>query len=139
MDAQALLSGLENHTLPAEQFNHLAHLQAAWAYRQRFAAREAAARCAYSLSRYAMAKGAIQKYHHTLTMALLTIMYDRIAHHPEQLDDWDAFAAANADMLANARALVAEYYSEQKLQEDEARSVFIAPDLAALPVSCLTH
>lgn len=139
MDYQAFLRALETHALPAEQFNHQAHLQAAWAYRRSYAAREAAARCARALSRYAMAKGAPQKYHHTVTLAFLTIIYSRLEQTPAQVMDWHAFVAGNADLLHDARSLLGQHYSEQKLQDDNARRRFVEPDLAPLPVSCLTH
>ena len=100
MDAQAFLLQLESNTLPAAEFNHRAHLLAAWSYRQFYPAREAAARCARALSRYAMAQGAAEKYHHTLTMASLTLVYDRLDAMPECLDNWQDFVASNPDLLA---------------------------------------
>ncbi len=139
MDFQAFLRELESHALPAAEFTHRAHLQAAWAYRSRYPAREAAARCAHTLSRYAMAHGAAEKYHHTLTMALLAIMYSRLDAAPAQQASWDDFVAANPDLLGGTQALVAQHYSEQKLQEHDARRGFVAPDRAPLPMSCLLH
>lgn len=139
MTHQAFLRELESHVLPVSDFTHRAHLYAAWAYRREYPAREAAARCARAISRYAMAKGAAQKYHHTVTMALLTLIYSRLEATPAQIDDWEAFAAGNADLLADARQLVACHYSEEKLQDEAARRAFVAPDIAPLPMSCLTH
>ena len=139
MDYQAFLRELETHALPAADFDHRAHLLAAWAYRSRYPAREAAARCARTLSRYAMAHGAAEKYHHTLTMALLAIMYSRLDAQPGQQASWDDFLAANADLMADSRAIVARHYSEQRLQHHDARRAFVAPDLAPLPMSCLLH
>lgn len=139
MEHQAFLRALESHALPAEQFNHQAHLRAAWAYRRSYSAREAAARCARALSRFAMAKGAPEKYHHTLTLAFITIIYSRLEQFPAQVQDWQTFMAANSDLQHDACALIGQYYSEQKLQDDSARRRFVAPDLAPLPLSCLTH
>lgn len=139
MDSQAFLRQLESYELPASEFNHLAHLRAAWSYRQLYPAREAAARCARALSRYAMSKGAAEKYHHTLTMATLILIYSRLENMPEQGNDWPDFIAANPDLLTSLPALLQKYYSTDKLNDDLARSAFVEPDLAPLPMSCLLY
>ena len=139
MDAQAFLLQLESNTLPAAEFNHRAHLLAAWSYRRLYPAREAAARCARALSRYAMAQGAAEKYHHTLTMASLTLVYDRLDAMPECLDNWPDFVAANPDLVDGLPALLRQHYSEHKLNDDIARRAFVEPDLAPLPMACLLH
>lgn len=137
MDLQAFLCQLESNTLPAAEFNHHAHLLAAWSYRQLYPAREAAARCARALSRYAMAQGAAQKYHHTLTMATLSLVYDRMERDAQSLADWSHFVAGNADLFADLPALLRVHYSEQRLNDDMARGAFVEPDLVALPSSLL--
>lgn len=139
MEHQAFIRQLENSQLPAEEFNHRAHLYAAWAYRRSYPAREAAARCAYALSRYAMSKGAAQKYHHTLTMSILAILYSRVEAAPALMDDWDGFLAANQDLAADAPGVVARHYSGERLADDTARRGFVEPDLAPLPMGCLLH
>lgn len=138
-DHQAFLRELETLTLPASGFDHQLRLFAAWAYRRRYPAREAAARCAMSLSRNARAHGRAQHYHHTLTMALLAILYSRIASQPVLSEDWDAFLAANPDIVADAWKVLLEHYSEDKLLQDIARKVFLEPDRKPLPTGCLLH
>ncbi|RXZ44205.1 hypothetical protein [Crenobacter cavernae] len=139
MDDQAFLQALESRALPVSEFNHQAHLLAAWAYCRRYPGREAAARCAYSLSRYAMAMGVADKYHHTLTMAILAILYSRVVDHPELRDDWDAFCAACPDIVDDARGVVLAYYSEERLDNDSARRAFVEPDIQPLPTGGLLH
>ncbi|MCP1291502.1 MULTISPECIES: hypothetical protein [Chromobacterium] len=139
MDHQAFLRQLETNALPASDFNHRAHLYAAWAYRRQYPAPEAAARCARALSRFAMVNGAAMKYHHTLTMAILVILYSRMASQPQLLDDWEAFASHCPDMLADPRAVILQHYSSERLDDDSARKGFVEPDREPLPMSCLLH
>jgi len=139
MDEQDFLRRLEARALTASELDHTAHLYAAWAYRRNYPAREAAARCAYALSRFAMSHGAADKYHHTLTMALLAILYSRVDDEPGVLSCWDTFLSANLDMVGDAPRLVREYYTEARLADDAARRGFVEPDLKPLPTGGVLH
>lgn len=139
MDHQGLLRQLETLALPEADFNHEAHLRAAWAYRRRYPAREAAARCAHTLSRYAMAKGAAEKYHHTLTMATLVILYHRLEEQPELLEDWPGFLASCPDVRGDLQRVLLQHYSEEKLYDETARKAFVEPDLKPLPAGSMLH
>lgn len=139
MDYQAFLRQLESSTLPASEFTHQAHLYAAWAYRRLYPAAEAAARCARTLSRYAMAQGAAEKYHHTVTMSLLSILYHRAQQTPALVEDWPAFLAQCDDVLQDARAVLLAYYSDDRLNQDASRRAFVPPDRMPLPIACLSH
>lgn len=139
MDPQAFLRELESLSLPASSFNHKAHLFAAWSYRRRYPAREAAARCAHTLSRFAMANGAAEKYHHTLTLSILTLLYDRMANDASLVSDWEAFLTACADIRQDARHVVLNHYSEERLDDEAARKAFVEPDRQPLPLLCLSH
>ncbi|OWY39471.1 hypothetical protein CEK28_08340 [Xenophilus sp. AP218F] len=139
MEHQVFLRQLETHALSAADFNHRAHLYAAWGYRREYPAPEAAARCAHALSRFAMVHGAVGKYNHTLTMALLAIAYTRIESCPSLADDWDAFLSHCRDLEHDARAVLGEYYSSARLSDDMARKAFVKPDKKPLPVSCLLN
>ncbi|KUM04808.1 hypothetical protein KIF53_18855 [Chromobacterium subtsugae] len=139
MEHQVFLRQLESHSLPASDFNHQAHLYAAWGYRREYPAPEAAARCAHALSRFAMANGAATKYNHTLTMALLAIAYSRIESSPALGGDWPAFLDCCSDLAQDARAVLEQYYSAERLMADSARKAFVKPDKQPLPVSCLLN
>ncbi|MDN0074231.1 hypothetical protein QU481_04915 [Crenobacter sp. SG2303] len=139
MDEQDFLQRLETRAMAASELDHTAHLYAAWVYRRNYPAREAAARCAYSLSRFAMTHGVAEKYHHTLTMALLAILYRRLDDEPYLLSSWDRFLSANPDLVRNARSVVCEYYSEARLADDDARRAFVQPDLKPLPTGGVLH
>ncbi|NDV14381.1 hypothetical protein [Crenobacter caeni] len=139
MDDQAFLRQLESGRLPAEALNHEARLYAAWAYRRGYPAREAAARCAHALSRRALSLGHADRYHHTLTMALLFVLYSRVTDNPGLLDDWHAFRDACLDVLDGAADVVAAHYSTERLDDDFARRAFVEPDRLPLPTSGLLH
>ncbi|MBX9346820.1 hypothetical protein K5M36_06930 [Chromobacterium vaccinii] len=139
MEHQVFLRQLEANALPASDFNHRAHLYAAWGYRREYPAPEAAARCAHALSRFAMANGAATKYNHTLTMALLAIAYSRVESCPSLMEDWPAFLDRCSDLACDARAVLEQYYSAERLQTDSARKAFVKPDREPLPVSCLLN
>lgn len=139
MDHQAFLRQLESGRLPAAQFNSETRLLAAWAYRRVYPAREAAARCAHALSRCALSLGEAQKYHHTLTMALLFVLYSRVDASPQLLDDWPAFRAACGDVLSDATDVISHYYSADRLEDAFARKAFVAPDRTPLPTAGLLH
>ncbi|GGY06899.1 hypothetical protein [Paludibacterium paludis] len=139
MDSQAFLRELESLSLPASSFDHTAHLFAAWSYRCRYPAREAAARCARTLSRFAMANGDAAKYHHTLTLSILTLLYDRMAQDAALSRDWSAFLSACDDIRRDARNVVLEHYSADRLNDDTARKSFVEPDRKPLPALCPLH
>ncbi|POZ61695.1 hypothetical protein [Chromobacterium alticapitis] len=139
MEHRVFLRQLEANALPASDFNHQAHLYAAWGYRRDYPAPEAAARCAHTLSRFAMANGEAAKYNHTLTMALLAIAYSRVASNPVLADDWQAFLNNCRDLAQDARAVLEQHYSSERLSADSARKAFVKPDRKPLPVSCLLN
>lgn len=138
MDSQVFLQQLETHVLPGVEFNHDAHLYAAWAYRRHYPAPEAAVRCSRALCRFAMAQGAATKYNHTLTMALLAILYSRVDGCPDAARDWQAFLDLSEDVRRDAQSVLLEHYSSDRLGQETARRAFISPDRTPLPVSCLS-
>ncbi|MGL6070430.1 MAG: hypothetical protein ACRC1E_04145 [Craterilacuibacter sp.] len=134
---QTFLRALENGNLPVSSFNQQTRLYAAWAYHRDYPVREAAARCAYAFSRYALTQGLADSYHHTLTMATLILLYQRIAEQPAIAEDWEHFCHANHDMLTDTVSMVRCHYSADLLGHERARKVFVEPDLVPLP--CFLH
>lgn len=136
-DHQTFLRALENGNLPVSSFNQQTRLYAAWAYHRDYPVREAAARCAHAFSRYALTQGLADSYHHTLTMATLVLLYQRMAEQPAMANDWEQFCQLNRDMLIDTVSLVRYHYSADLLDHERARKAFVEPDLAPLP--CLLH
>jgi len=116
MDDQTFINGLEACTLPPEHFNHAGHIRLACLYLARHAPDEAIARTCATIRTYATHLGAADKFHATITVALVRLLH---AHGPAP--------------LADARTALALHYSPALLDAPDARATFVPPDLAPLP------
>jgi len=127
--AADLLARFEDATLPNERFHHADHVRVAWEYLERHPPLVALARFTGALRRYATAHGAPEKYHETITVAYFFL----IAERRERLGaghGWEAFAAANEDVLRWRGGPLERYYRAETLASDLARRVFVLPDAA---------
>ena len=116
MDDHTFLSSLESCTLPPEHFNHAGHLRLACIYLARHPLDEAIARTCATIRAHAAHLGAANKFHATVTVALVRLLH---RHGPAA--------------LADARAVLALHYSPALLDSPAARTAFVPPDLAPLP------
>lgn len=116
MDDHAFVSSVENCTLPPEHFNHAGHLRLACLYLAQHPLDEAIARTGAAIRAYAAHLGAADKYHATVTVALVRLLHAR-----------------GPAALADAKAVLALHYSPALLASAAARAAFVAPDLAPLP------
>jgi hypothetical protein len=82
-----------------------------------------------ALKRFAIAKGKPDLYHETITFAYLLLIGERLAREPAAT--WEAFAAANADLLAWKPGVLDRYYTATTLWSDLARATFVMPDKIA--------
>ena len=114
-------------TLPADQFHHQQHVQVAWLFVRQYGMPAALAEFSAAIKRFADAKGATGLYHETITWAFLLLIAERRAKQPAA--DWDAFAAANPDLLVWKPSILERYYSKELLAADLARRAFVMPDL----------
>jgi len=83
------------------------------------------------IARLAARLGVPGKYHRTLTEALVRLMAARGGADPAI--GWDAFLSANADLVCDARGLLARHYSDSLLSAPAARRCFVPPDRLPLP------
>lgn len=127
MDTPELVAALEAGSLDQSLFNHRNHVRAAWHYLQALPLPEAAHRFCAVVQAYARGLGAEQKFHLTLSLALMHLIHQRL--RPGQ--PWQAFEAANPELFQQAQALVARHYSAEALEQGRGR--FVEPDRAALP------
>jgi hypothetical protein len=114
-------------TLPAAEFHHRQHVQVAWLFVRKHGMPAALSEFTTAIKRFADAKGATGLYHETITWAFLLIIAERQARDP--VDSWDAFAAANADLLTWEPSILNRYYSKELLASDLAKRTFLMPDL----------
>lgn len=110
------------------EFPHRSHLRVARLYLVQLPLGEAIERFGADLRRFARAKGAATKYHHTITVAFLLLMRARLAGAPAG-ETFDGFLARNPD-LASSGCLKA-FYSEAALASELAKKDFLFPDRVA--------
>ena len=122
----ALVEGFLDTSLPADAFPHAQHVRCAWLFVQRHGMPGALEAFPAALRRFANAKGATRLYHETITWAYLLLIHER--QQRSQAPDWNAFAAANADLLAWKPSVLDGFYAPDTLASDFARSTFVMPD-----------
>lgn len=130
----SLLAGLADGSLPPTQFSHVNHVHAAWQCLREEPLPRAAHRFADLLQAYVKRVGAEDKYRHTLTLAFMHLIHQRMQDTP---GEWAAFVAANGELLGNAKALIERHYSPDSLASPTARRGFVEPDRAPLPGNSL--
>jgi hypothetical protein len=124
------LRQLEAATLPADYFGHLGHIRAAYLFLERESVILAQRHFAGAIQRYASALGKPEKFHTTVTYALLAVMAAR--QGVQRSKSWREFVAGNPDLLTSARELLLSYYNAGTLDSDNARRQFVLPDRASL-------
>ena len=127
---QDFREAFESLRIVNEMFHHREHIRLAWIYSRRFSQEEALKRMAQGILAFARHHGAAAKYHHTITMAWMRLVWQAVRSGPP-VADFHTFAAAHPQLL-NPR-LLADYYSEIWLQSDAARHACMEPDLRSLP------
>jgi hypothetical protein len=123
-----VLQGFLDTTLPADQFHHQQHVEVAWLFVRRYGMPDALREFTTAIKRFADAKGATGLYHETITWAFLLLIAERQERCAAA--SWEAFAAANADLLVWKPSILERYYSSELLKSDLARKVFLFPDRA---------
>lgn len=115
--------------VPASAFDHRGHLRVAWILLQKLPLESAVSETCDGIERLAAHLGAPGKYHRTLTEALVRIM--AAMGGADRSTAFDAFLIANPVLVDDARALMARYYSAERLTDQAAKTTFLPPDLAA--------
>ena len=127
MDDRDFVTAFEACTLPNESFHHRDHVRLAWLYLKDMPPAEALTRFTEGLQRFAHAHGHPGLYHETITWAYLLLIRERMALSGED-GGFEAFAAANPDLLTWKPSILARYYREETLGSELARRVFLLPD-----------
>lgn len=125
----AFLSAFLAGRLEPAQFDHRGHLRTAWLLLQRHPLPEAVEATCRGIQALAARFGADAKFHRTRTEALVRLMAPGAA----RAADWAQFLRQEAELVADARALLARHYSPALLDSDDARHRFLPPDRAPLP------
>ena len=130
-DDQQFLQALRNCTLPRSAFDHVGHVRAGWLYVTAMPTTEAIELISEDIQAYATHLGARQKFHRTITEALMRLL---ASHLPaERALTWKQFIDRHPIVIEDARGLLLHFYSESRLATPQARSQFLQPDLRPLP------
>ncbi len=132
-EIEAVVRGFESCTTPPAEFKHASHLVVALCYLRdsRLTVAEAAERLRAALYRYLDHNGVDRrKYNETITLFWLR----RVRAFLDTADDARTMAALAAEMLASCGGakLVNDYYSQEGLFSEEARTGWVEPDLKPL-------
>jgi hypothetical protein len=127
MNDDELLAQFENCTLPKESFYHQDHVRVAFLYLSKYPALEALARFSSALKRFASALGKPTLYNETITWAYILIIRDRMARSGRP-QTWVKFAAENPDLLNWKDNILRNYYREETLTSELAKTTFLFPD-----------
>lgn len=123
------IAQFEQKILPSEDFNHIGHIRLAWLYLQQHELTDAIVKTTTGIQAYAIHLGAKDKFHHTITEALVHIIYNRSLKQANT--HFSDFLLANQDLVNDAKAVIQQYYSAEVLTSIEAKKYFVKPDKLA--------
>lgn len=132
MSDDQFLAAFLDSTMPPAGFDHHGHVRAAWLLLQRHSVDEAVELTCDGIARLAAHLGVPDKYHRTLSEALVRLMAHGGATEPTLA--WNDFLAANHPLMDDAHGLLARHYSPERLAMPKARETFLPPDRLPLPV-----
>jgi hypothetical protein len=116
----------EAGTLDPEAFDHEAHVFIAWKLLQEETLSAACHRFTAALRRLTLSLGIEGKYHETISWFYMALIAERRARQTQT--DWGSFAAANPDLISNAKELLERHYSAERLWSSLAKQQFLLPD-----------
>jgi len=128
MTDEELVEGFESGALPAEVFPHEAHVRVGWWYLRHAPLLIAMARFRSALQHFAAGKGKPERYHETITIALLLLIYERLVDCRDL--EWPAFAARHPELLQWQPSVLVRYYSDELLASPRAREMFLLPEVS---------
>jgi len=127
MDDDAFLAAFEACSLPPDRFHHADHVRMTRAYLLREEPLAALAKVSAGLLRYATAQGKAERYHQTVTWAWFFMVQERVAR-AGAAESWEAFAAANPDLLKWEPARILRWYRQETIDSPLAKRLFVMPD-----------
>jgi hypothetical protein len=119
----------ESQTLANAAFRHREHVRLTWIYLTTDPADAVADRLCTSLLSLATSHGVPERFHHTLTVAWVRIIEAARREHPNLR--FDALVEACPGLLDKDAPLA--FYTRDHLYSDEARKLWVEPDLKPLP------
>ncbi|MDJ0940903.1 MAG: hypothetical protein QNJ00_14165 [Woeseiaceae bacterium] len=127
-DKGLTLEAFERGDIDAAEFDHGAHVYAAWLFLDSDPV-SGAERFVGALKRLTRKLGVPGKYHDTITRFYLAVINERM--HGTGDTGWAAFERSNPDLFAAEDNVLFRYYSRERLGSDAARQTFLLPDRVA--------
>jgi len=112
--------------IPAADFHHVDHMRAGYELLRAMDFLDSVSAYGRALKIMTARVGKPEKLHHTITIAFLAVIADRMEQAPH--GDFDSFFAANPDLMDGA--ILSRWYKPDCLKSDAARSRFVLPDPA---------
>jgi hypothetical protein len=135
LDDQALLTGFEKLALPIEAWTHQSHVRVAMMYAARFGFQRGLERMRAGIQAFNGAKGVknsrSEGYHETLTVAWFTVIAAALEVNSRAPANSLEFVRLNPQLLD--KTLLRRHYTSDRMQTEEAKQGFVAPDLEPLP------
>ena len=124
MTAPFALSDFIAGRMSAAGFDHRAHVRAGFELLQRHSFTDAARAYARSITAMATAAGHPDKFHMTITLAMLSAIAERM---PDECSDFDTFAEQHPELFD--RTFLLRHYSKERLECPLAQRTFLLPEL----------
>ena len=110
--------------IPAAEFRHADHVRAGYELLRAMDFLDAVSAYGRALKIMTARVGKPEKLHHTITIAFLAVIAERMAQAPDA--DFDSFLATNPDLMD--RSILGRWYKPERLNSDAARCRFLLPD-----------
>lgn len=128
--ARQVVDDFECGEAPGAEFDHAAHIYVAWCYLRVYRGDEALFRLSGALRRFAVAAGAANKFHLTVTWAWMALISERMAEAPAA--SFAEFRARHGELFEAPHELMGRYYAAETLASERARCNFVLPDVPRL-------
>lgn len=119
-----------NGTLPGAWFTHTAHLRLAWVYINQYGLRQAMQKVGAEIKSFATLNGDPEKYHHTLTLAAVQVIY-HFMHKDDATTSFHQLIDRFPGLNSSFKSLIMSHYSPNVIFTDQAKSQYVPPDLLA--------
>ena len=118
------MQALESCSLPAGQFDHAAHVRAAYSCLRQGDFAAGLQRLRAAIRNYAGFLGKPERYHETVTVAFASLIQQHLVERGDA-GDWFTFARQNPELFE--RDLLLRFYSLEELSSPLARQTFLLP------------
>jgi hypothetical protein len=137
MDDETFINEFESCKLPYEAWTHRAHVKVAYLYLSKLPYEDARERVRKGIKRYNASKAIPESptsgYNETTTCAFFHLVAaTRNAYGPEMsVTDADSFCDFHPQLMSSK--VLRLFYSPERRMHPDAKTIFVEPDLTALP------